>query len=122
MVGCVASAARNRDPAEANTQNGTGQLDAVELRLLLAVPIIAGDRHSVALPNSEADAQRVRTLNLPGRGRTVATGYDNQGRRWRVNVGTGLDHYCGSAGRRIRHRAALGSHSWAGEERLRTSR
>jgi hypothetical protein len=65
---------------------------------LLAVPIIAGDRHSVALPNSEADTHRVRTLNLPGRGRTVATGYDNQGRRWRVNVGTGLDHYRGSAG------------------------
>jgi hypothetical protein len=121
MVGCVASAARNRDPAEANTRNGRGQLDAVVLPPLLVVPIIAGDLHSVALLNSEADTRRVRTLNLPGGGATVATGYDNHGRRRRVTVGTGLDHYCGSAGRRIRHRGALGSHSWAGAEPLRTS-
>ena len=121
MVGCVASAARNRDPAEANTRNGTGQFGAVVLPSLLAVPIIAGDRHSVALLNSEVDPRRVGTLNLPGRGPTVATGYDNHGRRWRVTVSTGLDHHCGSAGRRIRHRGALGSHSWAGAEPLRTS-
>ena len=49
-------------------RGGTGQLDAVMLPLLLAVPIIAGDRHGVALLNREADTQRVRTLNLPGRG------------------------------------------------------
>ena len=121
MVGCVASAARNRDPAEADTRSGTGQFDAVVLPSLLAVPIIAGDRHSVALLNSEADTQRVRAPNLPGRGPTVATGYDNHGRRWRVTVSTGLDHYCGSASRRIRHRAALGGRAWAAAEPLRTS-
>ena len=121
MVGCVASAARNRDPAESTTRSGTGQLDAVVLPLLLAVPIIAGDRHGVALLNSEADTQRVRTLNLPGRGPTVATGDDNHGRRWRVTVSTGHDHYGASAGLRIRDRAALGGHSSAGAEPRRTS-
>ena len=121
MVGCVASAARNRDPAAANTRSGRGQLDAVVLPSLLAVPIIAGHRHSVALLNSEADTQRVRTLHLPGRGPTVATRYDNHERRWRVTVSTGLDHYRGSAGRRIRHRPAPGGHWWAGAEPLRTS-
>ena len=121
MVGCVASAARNRDPAEADARSGTGQLDAVVLPLSLAVPIVAGDRPGVALLSSEADTQRVRTLNLPGRGRTVAAGYDNHGRRWRVTVSTRLDDYCGGAGRRIRDRAALGGHSSAGAEPLRTS-
>ena len=113
MVGCVASAARNRAPAEANTRSETGQLDTVVLPRLVAV---AGDRHSVALLNSEADTRRVRTLNLSGRGPMVATGYDNHGRRWRVAVSTGLDHYRGSAGWRIRDRAGLGGRSWSGAE------
>jgi hypothetical protein len=118
---CVASAARNRDPAEADTRSGTGQLDAVVLPWLLAVPIVAGDRHSVALRNREADTQRVRALSLPGRGSTVATGDDNHGRRWRVTVSSGLAHDCGSAGRRVRDRAALGGRAWAGAEPLGTS-
>ena len=98
----------------------TGQLDAVVVALLLAVPIVAGDRPGVALLNREVDTQRVRTLNLPGRGATVATGYDNHGRRWCVTVSAGLDDYCGSAGRRIRDRAALGGHAWL--ERSRDGR
>ena len=101
-------------------RSGPGQLDAVVLALLLAVPIVAGDRPGVALLNREADTQRVRTPNLPGRVPAVATGYDKHGRRWRVTISTGLDHYCGSAGPRIRHRAALGGRSWAGAEPLRT--
>jgi hypothetical protein len=118
MVGTVASAARNRDPAEAHARSGAGQLDAVVLPMLLAVPIIAGDRPGGAVLNREADTRRVRTLDLPGHGRT---GYDNHGRRWRVTVSPGLDRYCGGAGRRIRDRAALGGHSSAGAEPLRTS-
>ena len=102
-------------------RGGTGQLDAVVVPLLLAVPIVAGDRPGGGLLNREAVTQRVRTLNLPGRGATVATGYDNHGRRWRVTVSTGLDDYCGSTGRRIRDRAALGGRSWAGAEPRRTS-
>ena len=102
-------------------RGGTGHLDAVVVPLLLAVPIVAGDRPGGGLLNREAVTQRVRTLNLPGRGATVATGYDDHGRRWRVTVSTGLDHYCGSTGRRIRDRVALGGHSWSGAKPRRTS-
>ena len=121
MVGCVTSVARSRDPADANTRNGTGQLDAVLLAPLLAVLITAGDGHSVALLNGEADTQRARTVSLPGRGPKVATSFDNHGRRWRVTVSTGLDHQCGVARRRICHCATLGSHWGAGDEPPRTS-
>ena len=102
-------------------RSGTGQLDAVVRPLLLAVPIVAGDRPGVALLNREGDTQGVRTLNLAGRGPTVATVYDNHRRRWRVSVSTTLDHCRGSAGRRIRDRAALGCLSSAGAEPRRTS-
>ena len=73
----------------ASTRGGTGQLDAVLLTPLIAVLITAGNGHSVALLNSEADTQGARTLSLPGTGRTVATSYDNHGRRWRVTISTG---------------------------------
>jgi hypothetical protein len=72
----------------ASTLGGTGQLDAVLLTPLIAVMITAGDGHSIALLNSEADTQRARTIQLPGTGRTVATSYDDHGRPWRVTVST----------------------------------
>ena len=72
----------------ASTLGGSGQLDAVLLTPLIAVLVTTGDGRSVALLNSEADTQGVRTLNLPGAGRTVATSYDSQGRQWRVTIST----------------------------------
>jgi hypothetical protein len=72
----------------ATTLGGTGQLDAIMLTPLIAVLITTGDGHSVALLNSEAGTQGARTISLPGTGRTVATSYDSQGRRWRVTVST----------------------------------
>jgi hypothetical protein len=70
----------------ASTLGGTGQLDAVLLTPLVSVLITTGNGHSVALLNSEATTEDARTLSLPGTGRTVATSYDNQGRRWRVTI------------------------------------
>jgi hypothetical protein len=70
------------------TRSGTGQLDAVQLTPLLAALITAGDGHSVALLNSEANTQLTRTLQLPGTGRTVATSYDDHGRLWRITIST----------------------------------
>ena len=72
----------------ATTRSGTGQLDAVLLTPLLAALVTAGDGHSVALLNSEADTQRTRTVELPGTGRSVAISYDDQGRLWRVTIST----------------------------------
>jgi hypothetical protein len=73
----------------AGTLGGTGQLDAILLSPRIAVLITAGDGHSVALLNSEADMPGSRTLSLPGTGAAVATSYDSQGRQWRVTVSTG---------------------------------
>ena len=91
--GTAAAAPRASHPPQARCshspcRSGTGQLDAVLLTPLLAALVTAGDGHSVALLNSEADTQRTRTVELPGTGRSVATSYDDQGRLWRVTIST----------------------------------
>jgi hypothetical protein len=79
----------NATALTASTLGGTGQLDAVLLTPLIAVLITAGQGHSVALLNSEADTQGARTITLPGTGPIVATSYNDQGREWRVTTSTG---------------------------------
>jgi hypothetical protein len=64
----------------AATEQGSGQLDAIQLTPLVSALVTSGAGHGVALLNSVATTGRSRTVSVPGTGPTVATSYDRNGR------------------------------------------